>query len=302
MKKPYKEMTLLEFQTKFNTEEDCRQHLFALRWSEGFHCPECNHVKYYDLPKRNLYQCKECGYQTSVTARTVMHKTRTSLVKWFWAIYLISTDKRGHSALSLSKKLDISYKVAWAMNHKIRAGMKDRDVEYKLAGLIEIDDSFLGGPDEGGKRGRGSNKTAVVIEVATHEKSMSYAKMGIVDSVSKKEIESLVKKDLKEKQKVRTDGFRAYGIVEELGHSHEVEVVKGKKAHLVLKWVHVLASNLKAFIKGTLHGKYKEKHLQRYLDEFCYRLNRRKWEGQLFDRLVTACMSSKGIHYSELMA
>ncbi len=301
MKKPYETMNLLEFQAKFNTEEVCEQHLFNSRWPNGFVCPKCAHEEYYNLPKRKLFQCKGCGYQASVTAGTVMHKTRTPLLKWFWAIYLIVTDKRGISALALSRQLNLSQHVAWTMEHKIRQGMKARDDQYQLAGLIEIDDSFFGGPDKGGKRGRGTKKTTVIIEVATHGESMSYARMRKVKSVSKKELKRVVKKDVKGKQVIKTDGFKAYGVMEELGHEHHVEPVKGKEAHLVLKWVHILASNVKAFLKGTLHGKYKEKHFQRYLDEFCYRLNRRRWPGELFDRLVTACVCSAGITYSDLI-
>ena len=300
MKKLYESMNLLEFQSRFRTEEDCEKHLFNLRWPTGFVCPMCHHNEYYYLRKRKLFQCKECKHQASVTAGTVMHKTRTPLVKWFWAIYLIASDKRGISALALTKQLDISQYVAWTMEHKIRRGMKDRDADYKLAGLIEIDDSFFGGPDRGGKRGRGSKKATVVIEVATYGDSMTYARMRKVKSVSKKEIKRIVKKDVKEKQVFKTDGFKAYGVLEEIGHEHQVEVVKGKKAHLVLKWVHILASNVKAYLKGTLHGKYKKKHLQKYLDEFCYRLNRRRWSDEMFDRLATACACSTGITYAEL--
>ena len=300
MKTNYRTMNLLEFQSEFSNETQCRDHLFKMRWPNGFVCPRCGHGKFYDLPRRKLYQCKSCSYQSSVTAGTVMHKTRTPLMKWFWAIFLMAQDKRGISATQLRKQLSLSQYTAWTMKHKIRSAMKERDGHYQLAGLIEIDDSFFGGPDEGGKRGRGTDKTTVLIEVATHDEAMSFARMEVVDGVYKEEIKRVVKKDIKGNQIVRSDGYASYGVLEELGHDHKPEVVKGKKAHLVLKWVHILASNAKAFIKGTYHGKYEEKHLQRYLDEFCYRLNRRKWQDEIFERLLNACVTSKGITYSEL--
>ncbi|MBF0344300.1 MAG: transposase [Nitrospirae bacterium] len=99
MKKQYEEIDLIDFQKKYSTEEACQKRLFELRWPSGFVCPKCNHTEYINLLKRELYECKKCGYQASVTAGTVMYKTRTPLVKRFWAIYLISTDKRGISAL-----------------------------------------------------------------------------------------------------------------------------------------------------------------------------------------------------------
>ena len=160
MKKPYQEMSLRQFQRRFRTEAACRDYLFKLKWPEGFTCPVCGHRQCYALPKRHLFQCKACGRQTSLTAGTVMHKTRTPLRVWFWAIFLLAHDKRGLSALQLSKKLDVSYYVAWTMLHKIRRAMKDRDSAYDLRGLIEMDDSFFGGGSGGDKRGRGTKKNA----------------------------------------------------------------------------------------------------------------------------------------------
>ncbi|MBF0488937.1 MAG: IS1595 family transposase [Nitrospirae bacterium] len=301
MEKPYEDINLIEFQSKYKTEEDCEKRLFELRWPNGYECPRCGNKEYIYLPKRKLYECKnkDCYYQASVTAGTVMHRTRTPLLKWFWAIYLLVTDKRGLSALALSKKLAISTWVAWTMMHKIRKGMSDRDTDYKLAGIIEMDDSYFGGTREDDKRGRGTGKTAVLIEVATNDDAMNYAKMTVIDAVRGENILNTINGNVQPKQVFKTDGFSAYNIINTTDHQHQKKVVKGKKAHTVLKWVHILASNAKSFLDGTYHVTGK-KHLQRYLDEFCYRLNRRKWEGQLFDRLVTACACSPGVTWAEL--
>lgn len=229
-----------------------------------------------------------------------MHGTRTSLLKWFWAIFLMSTDKRGISALALSKKIEVSYWVAWTMLQKIRRGMKNRDSRYKLSGIIEIDDAFFGGPKEDGdKRGRGSSKTPVIVEASTSGGGISYARMTVVDKVDGNTVKEIVKTDIEEGQTVRSDGLNSYNVVKEEGYKHQREIVKGRKAHKVLKWTHILLSNAKAFIQGTFLG-VDRKHLQAYLDEYCYRFNRRWSENQLFDRLVTACVSSPSIMFSEL--
>ncbi len=123
--------------------------------------------------------------------------------------------------------------------------------------------------------------------------------MNVVDAVKSENILDTITADVKVNQVIKTDGFRAYNIVGSGGHKHQKEVVKGKKAHKVLKWVHILASNAKSFLEGTYHGTGRH-HLQMYLDEFCYRLNRRKWQGQIFDRLVMACVCSSGITWTEL--
>ena len=299
-RKRYQEMSLMQFQRRFRTEVACREHLFKSRWPDGFVCPACGHKEYYDLPRRNLVQCKACGRQTSVTAGTVMHRTRTPLRVWFWAIYLVANDKRGLSALQLSKKLEVSYYVAWTMLHKIRRGMKERDSAYELRGVIEMDDSFFGSGVGGDKRGRGTKKTPVIIEASTHGAAVGFARMHVVEHVDADTVGYLVQKDIAEKQTIKTDGWRAYGAVKKEGHRHHKKAgMNSKEVKEFLGWVHTLASNAKSFLLGTLHGVGK-KHLQEYLDEFCYRFNRRNWEAQIFERLVTACVHSKGVTYSEL--
>ena len=300
MKKPYREMTLPQFMRRFRTESACREYLFKLKWPHGFICPSCGHDHYYELPKRRLYQCKACGHQSSVTADTVMHKTRTPLRKWFCALYLLANDKRGLSALQLSKKLEVSYYVAWTMLHKIRRAMKDRDDGYQLQGVIEMDDAFFGGGHGGDKRGRGTSKTPVVIEASTDKDAVRFARMNVVEHVDAETIGRIVEADVKNGQTIRTDGWWAYGVVEKKGHRHQRwPNLTPKESKIFLKWVHMMASNSKAFLLGTFHGIGK-KHLQSYLDEYSYRFNRRQWEGQIFDRLVTACANSKGITFSEL--
>ena len=306
MENKYGEMGFFEFQRRFRTEDACRKYLFKLRWPEGFRCPKCDHGECFDLPKRKLHQCKSCSHQTSATAGTVMHRTRTPLRKWFWAIFLAAGDKRGLSALQLSKKLKVSYYVAWTMLHKIRQAMADRNQRYQLRGVIEIDESFYGGKKEGGdKRGRGADKVPVMIEASTFEsgdggRGLGFARMRVVERVDAATVAGVIVEDVAAGQKIVTDGWPSYNVVRRLGHEHAREA-SGPGSNAALKWVHILASNSKAFLLGTFHG-VGGKHLQSYLDEFCYRFNRRRWEDELFDRLVTACANSKGVTYSELTA
>ncbi|MBZ0193300.1 MAG: IS1595-like element ISCku1 family transposase [Candidatus Kuenenia stuttgartiensis] len=304
MEKRYKEISFFDFQKQYKTQEDCEKKLFEIRWPQGFVCPVCGHQKYYLISGRKLYQCVSCKHQTSLTAGTVMHRSRTPLLFWFWTIYLVSTDKRGISALGLSKKLGLSYWKAWTMLHKIRRAMGDRDSTYQLAGIVEIDDAFFGTSQKAkskrSKRGRGTSKTVVLVEVSLYDNAVGFAKMTVVGSkVDSETIDQVIKADIKGVQTVKTDGLPAYAVVSKSGHTHQQEIVKGKNAHEVLKWTHMLISNAKSFLLGTFHRMGK-KHLQSYLDEFCYRFNRRKWESQLFDRLITACTISRAICFAEL--
>ena len=151
-------ITFKEFRTRFATEEDCRNYMFAQRFPDGFVCPKCGCREYYDLKTRHTCQCRQCRRQTSVTAGTVMHHTHLPLTVWFWAIYLCATDKRGISAKGLARQLGLAYESAWYLLVRIRNAMRERDQHYMLEGIIEMDEAYLGAPKCGKKRGRGTER------------------------------------------------------------------------------------------------------------------------------------------------
>ena len=158
----YRERSLLEFQKAFATEEACAQHLKEVRWPDGFVCPRCGHGEAWFIRTRKILDCKACRAQTSLTAGTIFHKTRTPLLKWYWIIYHMALKKVGVSVSEMQRALEIKdYKTAWLMAHKIRKAMADRDARYQLAGLVEMDESFFGPPGE--KRGRGSERKITVL-------------------------------------------------------------------------------------------------------------------------------------------
>ena len=296
-----KELTLTDFMEHFRTEADCRSHMFKTRWPNGFKCPKCGHQEYSFIQYRNLYQCKDCGHQTSLTAGTIMHKSHTGLREWFLAIFLIVHDKRGISATQLRKDIGVSYYTAWLMLHKLRDAMGQRDKKYLLGGTVEIDDAFFGAPAEGGKRGRGTDKTPAVLELKLDEQGRpKYMKAEVVEKVDGATIKELVTRTVEPGSKVHTDGLSSYDALCGEGYDHHSENFAPKENPDHLHWLHTIISNMKAFVGGTYHGLDK-KHLQRYMDEFCYRFNRRKFEGQLFNRLLTACVEGVCITYKQLL-
>lgn len=286
-------MSLTEFIEKFNTEEKCRDYLYQIRWPDGFVCPKCG-VKDepFQIQCRNQYQCRHCNHQTTVTANTVMDKTRTPLTKWFLAIYLMGSDKRGCSALRLKRELKIAYDTAWTISHKIRKAMGDREEMYLLQGFVEMDEAFFGSPDEGGKRGRGSNKTPVVVglSLGTNGKP-GYLRAQVVESVTGASIAEFAAKTVQKGSTVLSDGLPVYRKLTECGYVHQPKNYDPAKEPEHLKWIHIVISNIKAFIEGTYHG-LDDRHLQSFLDEFCFRFNRRFWQGQLFARTLAACVLS----------
>lgn len=292
-------MSLFEFHQRFPTEKECAEHLFKLRWPDGFICPRCKCQKYDFHSNRLLYRCKNCKHEVSLTAGSVMHKTRSSLMVWFWTIFLIACDKRGHSALSISKELKISYWVAWTLLQKIRRAMAEQDSQYRLQGIVELDDAYFGGTDEGSKRGRGTTKSKVLVAVSTDaaKEKAGFVKMKVVKKLDTDTVNEFVAENVEPNSKIQTDNLDIYDSLANLGMDHEkYPIASGEKP---LPWVHIIISNAKAFCLGTYH-RFGRKHLQAYLDEFCYRFNRRFWEDQLFERLLTACINCEATTYREL--
>lgn len=301
-----KTMTIADFQKEFGTEEQCYQYLLKKRWPEGFVCSRCQGKEYYYQQSRRLYHCRTCGYQASLTAGTVFHHTHLPFWKWFWAIYRFSQGKKGLSAIQLMKEVDISYPAAWRMLHKLRETMRRRDKRYLLGGILELDDAYVGGEQEG-KRGRGAEgKTliAVAVEERVDKEGNTrpgYVAMDVLENVSGEEINQFAKEHIEQGSIVKTDGLKAYQGLKDEGYRHERIVTGGgKAAGRLFPWVHVTISNFKRFLLGT-HHQASSNHLGRYLAEFTYRLNRRYHEVDLFEHLIKAVLISKAVTYRELI-
>jgi transposase-like protein len=302
----YQSIDFFQFQKRFATEARCRKFLIKQRWQNGFECPKCGHNEAYFIETRLTHQCKKCRHQISLTAGTIFHKTRTALRKWFWMIYLLSQSKHSYSILGLQKMLNIkTYRNAWLMAHKIRKALKDRDALYKLNGILEMDDSYFGAQHATGKRGRGAEKKSKVIvsvKVSSDNEKPIFASMSVVSKIDKVNISQVAQNKIESGSKVITDGWPAYNTLEKTDIEHIKKVVGDpKNASVVLPWVHTVIANCKGILKGVHHGVSK-KHLHYYLAEFCYRFNRRFWQGQLFDRMINACLNSNTISLAELKA
>lgn len=283
------ETDLLDWQARYGTEEACSEALAQQRWPEGFRCPRCGHDHGYTITTRHGYECASCHYQASLTAGTLFHSTNLPLTKWFWAIYLTASDKGGISAVRLAKQIRVSWITASRMLRKIRIAMGHRDSVYRLHDLVEIDDALVGGRKPG-KRGRGAEgKVPVLVAVENREARAGFIAMQHVPAVTRETVAQFVQHHLPPSQLVRSDALAALGAIGKTQH-HAARVTPADQAGTWLPWVHVAIGNLKAFLLGTYHG-VSSKYLQEYLNEFCYRFNRRHWETELPMRLLNACLT-----------
>jgi hypothetical protein len=246
----------------------------------------------------------ECHRQTSVTAGTVFHGARVPLWKWFWAIYQLAQDKKGIAALTLAKQIGVCYGTAWLMLLKLRRAMRRRNERYVLQGLVEVDETYVGGEEPGhpGRPGRDSQKkvpVAVALELNDEGKPNRVA-MASVRRVTGHHLKRFAVKAIAKGAKLRTDGWGAYRVVAKAGYEHEPIITgSGREAVQTFPWIHTFIGNMKRMILGTHHW-VSHKHVDDYLAEFTYRANRRWLEANLFDRLVIAALDSKAVTYKDL--
>ena len=271
--------TVFEFQQQFPDEDACWRWLRRVRWPKGFRCPRCAHRESSWLAPRQLDQCRACRYQASLTAGTVLHRTRVPLRVWLLAIFFLSQHKQGISALQLQRDAGIgSYKTAWSLLHKLRAALRPRPGQL-LRGLVEADETYLGAPHEKNRRGgRAHGRKALVGAVVERQRRRGRLRLGVLESHTfERDLGPFVRGAIEGRHTtVRTDGLNSYRQLATAGVAHE-RVVQGpdrSRGPLLFPWSHAVFSNLKSWLRGTFHG-VSHKHLPSYLDEFAYRFNHR---------------------------
>ena len=288
-------LSLPAFLQEYGTEQACSTALFNARWPTGFVCPRCKEQTCSTFCRggQKLWQCSGCRYQTSLTAGTLFEHSRLPLASWFLALYLLTQSKTNLSALELSRHLGVCYSSAWRMKHKLMQAMTQREASRQLTGFVQIDDAYLGGERNGGKRGRGSeNKRPFVVAVATDESNRpGYVVIEPVAGFTKAAITAWAKQRLQPAAEVYSDGLKAFGALASMGYSHTV--IQGASPRQTceaeeVRWVNIVLSNLKRALDGTYHVFCFFKYAHRYLGEAAWRFNRRFRLEALVPRLLVA--------------
>src|SRR5712671_4885358 len=272
--------TLREFQSKFATEEACQQYLAACRWPDGFVCPRCGNRRAYELVTLRRWQCAGCRHQVSLTAGTILHNTKTPLTVWFWAAYLMTTDKRGVSALLLQRQFALRrYETARMMLHKFRRAMVNL-VREPLRGEVEVDDTWVGGTQaglRGSRQLKGRKAALVLVAVEKRGRATGRARMKVIPDFKSGTLIAFLTKRGAPDSTVYTHGLKSFTGLQEAGFQHvprsqplRIELRKGAKS--VLPLADRAIGNLQQWLIGTYHGVSRDQ-LQVYLDEFVFRHN-----------------------------
>ena len=296
-------MNLFSFSAHFGTEEDCRNHFKSERDKIGLTC-KCGSTEHFWIKSRLSYECKICRSRTSLKSGTIMENSNLSFLIWYKTMFLMSVTKKGFSAKEIQKQLGLKrYEPVWAMVHKLRKAMGNRDAKYTLEGMIEFDEAYFTVESseieqEKGIRGKGAvgkQNVAMMaestpledLETGKKEKQVRFFKAKVLDGHDGKEINETIKESIDNQSIVFTDKSASYVDIADFVELHIMEKSSKETTEETLKWVHIAISNAKRNLLGNYH-KIKRKYLQLYLNEFIYKLNRRYFGDRLFERLIIA--------------
>ncbi|MGH8092112.1 MAG: IS1595 family transposase [Chthoniobacterales bacterium] len=301
MKKPTKsfkaEMNLPKLIAEFGSDDKCRERLVSLRWPDGVACPRCQSKSVSQVIERDQYDCNACRYQFSVTSGTIFHDTHLPLSKWFLAIYFMTESKKGMSALQIKRTLDISYETAWYLCHRIRAAMREINAEL-LRGVVEVDETYVGGKTRGFGHGYKGNKAIAIGAVQRAGK----IRLQVITHADKATLHKFIHDNTApDTEAIYTDQLPAYLGIADADTRHETV------NHSIDEWVvgdvhtngiESVWSLLKRSIIGSYH-RVSIKHLDAYLDELEHRFNNRKNE-YIFRDTLTKLVKAAKLPYQEL--
>jgi transposase-like protein len=294
---------LADLEGRFATEDACRAYLVQLRWPDGFRCPKCGGTKAW--PVGRLLECAACGRQVSVTAGTIFQDTRSPLTTWFRAMWWVTSQKTGASALGLQRILGLrSYKTAWTWLHKLRRAMV-RPNRDRLAGHVEVDEAYIGGVHPGRPGRQTDTKALVGVAVEVERRRLGRIRLRRLPDASGQTLTTFVQNMVEVGSFVHTDGWAGYDRLRRSGYKHRITFLEGqlRSPSQLMPHVHQVVSLLKRWLLGTHHGGVTQEHLEYYLDEFTFRFNRRRSasRGKLFFRLVQQAVAVDPVPYQSLI-
>ena len=293
-------MKLYDFISRFPNEEACKEYFIVIRQRHGVKCPKCGCVHCTYLPSRTKFECKECGCRFSLRSGTVMHGSKLPFRYWFITIHLLTATKHTFSALEIQRQLGHNrYQPIWEMVHKLWDVMGKRDAEYNLTGYVELDEGFFTSEKTKSNKARENDWKAKVMVMAEStpvfnpapskkSKKVGHIKMLVIPDLRKETLFNVTKDNIHRDSIISMDASHSHSIIENVYDSICEKCPTQKDVDNLLPWVHTTIANAKMLLVDTYHG-IKEEYLQEYLNEFCYKFNRRYFGEDLFDRVVDLC-------------
>ena len=295
MSNMFQGLNILEFTEKFSTDDKCREYLSHQKWEKGYQCGNCSHSHCHNGKQPGSRVCSKCKYLESATARTLLHRLKFPLRKAFHIIYTMSCNKKGISSYELSRQLSLRQKTCWAFQRKVQEAMRSSGKNL-LEGVIEVDEFFVGGPEEG-KTGRGNEKkkqVVMAIQVDSFGIHRCYAQ--VIPCASSDELGTFLLEKISPEATIKTDKWTGYAPCKKsFPNLKQEKSDKGRRHPLMHRQIMMF----KAWLRGIHHHC---SHLQRYIDEFCYRFNRLKYPDIMFHNLIKTMIATEPIYLQKSWA
>lgn len=293
--------TWMELESRFNDDAACRAYLAALRWPEGFVCPGCQGREGLAV-RRDQWRCLTCRRETSAIAGTVFQDSKLPLTVWFRAMWQVTSQKNGVSALGLQRVLGLgSYKTAWTVLHKLRRAMV-RPGRERLRGIVEVDEAYWGGKEAGVHGRQTYDKALIAVAAEADGTGIGRIRLRHVPDTNRATLHGFITEVIEPGSTVQTDGLQAYRELQGYVHDRQVQTRQPEDAAHLLPRAHRIISLLKRWLLGTHQGAVASDYLQDYLDEFTFRFNRRNSasRGKLFYRLTQQAVQVAPTTYDAL--
>lgn len=291
-----KDLSLFEFQSRFSSDRDCLEYLSEVKWKEGFKCKKCGYCRYCRGVKEYDRQCSRCNYLESPTAGTLFHRVKFSLVKAFYAVYFISTNKKGITSTELARKLGLQQKVCWLFKRKVMKAMQSSG-DFPLSGVVEVDETFVGGQDEGSKGRKKGKKKLVVVAVEKKNRGVSRFYARVIDKADAKNLGDFMKQNIDKGARITTDEWTGYRPLDK--EFENIKHIKSGRKGENFPELHRVIMNFKGWLRGLHHH---VKDLQEYINEYTYRFNRSFMKGNIFDNIVNRMVKTPPVTYKSIIA
>jgi len=291
MENKFQSLTIFEFQERFPDEESCYKYLSELKWNKGFVCPNCGHTNYCKGKRKYDRQCTSCHRITSPTSGTLFHQLKFSILKAFYIVYYVSTSKKGISSTELSRKLGLRQKTCWKFKRKVMKAMESSG-NNKIEGNAEVDETVVGGQEEGTVGRKNDKKKLVVFAIERKGKGVSRMYGKVIKQSSSKELGEFMKTTIDKNAQIKTDKWRGYAPLTR-DFDNLIQVDSGKKGSNFPD-LHRCIMSFKGWLRGMHH---QVENLQSYVDEYCYRFNRNNMKKRIFDNLLTRMVKAEPFPY-----
>jgi transposase-like protein len=295
MEKKYESLTLFEFQQRFPDDEACMEYLSQLKWGKGYVCSRCGNTKYCKGNKKYERQCTRCRYIESPTSGTLFHKIKFSILKAFYIVYYVSTTKKGISTTELSRKLGLRQKTCWLFKRKVMVAMRSSG-KYLMRGEVEVDETVIGGEEEGVIGRKNEKKKVVVFGIEKRNKGVSRVYGKVIEASNSKELGSFMREKIDREANIKVDKWNGYKPLN--AEFKKLKQVDSGKKGKNFPEMHRVIMGFKGWLRGIHHH---VEHLQAYIDEYTYRFNRHLMNKNIFDNLLIRMVKAKPCPYKMII-